>query len=186
MAKKALPTPEQLRQLLRYEPETGKLFWMHRDVRWFLDGSTTYARRWNTRYAGKTAMGSKVNKYGHLGGPIFNATRHAHRVIWAMVHNEWPKEDIDHIDGDPANNRIANLRSVSRAENTRNRSVSSRSISGVMGVWAARHNSSIWYASIHAKGRSKFLGSYGCITAAMLARKVAEQQFGFHKNHGRE
>ena len=45
----------------------------------------------------------------------------AHRLAWHVMHGEWPAGHIDHIDGNPSNNAIANLRDVDRAGNMQNR-----------------------------------------------------------------
>lgn len=182
MAKTELPSPEVLRQLLRYEPETGKLFWKERGIEWFEGAVGYYQRRWNTRYAGKPALDSRANQFGHLGGTIFNRSVHTHRVIWAITHGEWPEGDIDHINGDPKDNRIANLRSVSRKENARNRAVSSRSKSGHIGVSPSGNG---WAVNMRADGKSTRIGKFGCITAAIVARRKMSMDAGFHENHGR-
>ena len=43
----------------------------------------------------------------------------AHRAVWAVAHGRWPDPDkvIDHINGDRKDNRIANLREITQAEN---------------------------------------------------------------------
>ena len=44
----------------------------------------------------------------------------AHRLAWFYVYKEWPGPVIDHIDGNPSNNAISNLRDTSQTQNTRN------------------------------------------------------------------
>ncbi|MBU0368027.1 hypothetical protein, partial [Acinetobacter baumannii] len=83
MAKKPIPTPEELRQLLRYEPETGKLFWLPREP-WRFEVRCTSAAsvctRWNARYAGREAFTS-ISAQGYKQGGILRHQLSAHRVI---------------------------------------------------------------------------------------------------------
>lgn len=114
-------TPEILRQLLRYEPETGKLFWLERGPKWFSDkpvGQQHNANAWNAKYAGKEAFTS-VGFNGYRQGSVFRQGMNLHRVAWAIHHGEWP-DHIDHINRDRLDNRICNLRSVTKAENAKN------------------------------------------------------------------
>ena len=173
MADKALPSPDVLRQLLRYEPETGNLFWTARGQ----------SKWWDTKYAGTLALHC-MNARGYRLGSIFNVKFTAHRVIFAMIHSRWPLGDVDHIDGNPLNNRISNLRDVSRAENTRNASIRPSNRSGVVGVgWRAREGK--WCAQIGIAGKCVFLGYFDSMSDAVEVRKAAEFSYGFHSNHGR-
>ena len=89
---KCLPSPELLRKLLRYEPETGKLYWRERTPDMF-DDSKSNAKRtcaaFNTRLAGRRALTS-VDTGGYMYGRFANITHLAHRLIWAMEMGEWP------------------------------------------------------------------------------------------------
>ena len=183
---KPLPSPELLRKLLRYEPETGKLFWRERPESMFMDGwqtASTSAASWNSRYAGNMAMSAR-NNVGYLHGSIFYRSHKAHRVIWAMYHGEWPTDDIDHINGVKDDNRISNLRSVSHYENCRNQKKSRANTSGVTGVYwhKARRK---WVSRIMVDGKHKNLGIFRSKSDAIKARKSAEVEHGFHANHGR-
>jgi hypothetical protein len=180
------PTPELLRELLKYDPDTGKLFWLPRGVHLFTDGLQSAAhacKRWNARNAGKAAL-TTATRHGYYYGSVFNTHCRAHRVIWAIVHGEWPQDQIDHINGNPSDNRILNLRSVTHRENHKNRGLSTRNTSGRLGVrWEASRSK--WQARIGVEGREKFLGSFDSFEEASAARKAAEVKYGFHKNHGR-
>ncbi|MCZ7856007.1 HNH endonuclease [Agrobacterium salinitolerans] len=175
MAAKALPSQEALRQLLRYEPETGRLFWLERPVRRPNDVT------WNKKFSGKQAFTSKSKDGYHKGG-INDVRVYAHRVIWKMETGCEP-EFIDHENGDRSDNRWANLRSVRKTENSRNARKSSRNSSGVIGVH--KHKTK-WVAEINdGIGQRVYLGIFNTIEEAAGARKVAEKQFGYHENHGR-
>lgn len=185
MAKKPLPTPEQLRQLLHYEPETGKFHWRERS-----DDSSPLrriSRNWNSRFAGKEAF-TNVSKRGYHTGVIFCVRYYAHRVAWAMHYGEWPDKLIDHIDGNPLNNRISNLRCVPMQENARNAKLASGKVrqnkTGCPGIWWDEKRRK-YQAAIHVNRRKIYLGRFEDLGEAIAARKAAEREIGFHENHGR-
>lgn len=186
MAQTALPTPEELRKLLRYEPDTGKLYWLERTLDLFRDGKQSAEHNcaaWNGRFANKEAF-TAVHGEGYRQGTIFSRVYFAHRVIWAMVHGAWPADQLDHINGVRDDNRIKNLRAVTNQENGRNKKLPSDNTSGVMGVgW---HKPACkWAAQINVSGRCVYLGVFTKKDDAIAARKAAEVKFGFHENHGR-
>jgi hypothetical protein len=169
---------ETLRSVLRCEPETGKLYWMPRPSELFPDKRS--ANVWNARYAGREAFTAACGD-GYRRGTVFYTNLKAHRVIWALVHGEWPADQIDHINGDPSDNRICNLRSVSNAENSRNSARPINNTSGVRGVyWHQSKNK--WRARI---GKNISLGYFADFDEAVAARKAAEAERGYHPNHGR-
>lgn len=171
MAKSDLPTPDELRQLLRYEPETGKLFWRERPVSFFPDQRA--ANSWNSRYAGKPALNCP-DRYGYTHGQIFARRTYAHRVIWAMHNGEWPNL-IDHIDGDLQNNRLENLRNVDQTTNMRNSCLPSNNKSGAVGV------------RIQKNGRYlvDVTATFGSFEEAVAASHAARAALGFHPMHGK-
>ncbi len=181
-----LPSPETLRKLLRYEPETGKLFWRERGIDWFEDGGHTAQhnmRSWNSRYAGKEAL-TAVNTDGYRRGTIFGTRYYAHRIIWTIVHGEWPQDELDHINGNPSDNRLENLRVVTHQENGRNQKLYCSNTSGVVGVsWHKRDET--WRAEIKVDGKKIHLGYFDSFDDAVAARAAAEIELGFHANHGR-
>lgn len=187
MAKRPLPSPEVLRQLLRYEPETGKLFWKERGPEWFKTkdrrGPEWAMRGWNSAFAGKEAFTTLTN--GYRQGSVFGRGCLAHRLIWAIVHGEHPPEEIDHINGNRSDNRISNLRSVSSLDNAKNICRRSDNSSGTTGVMWNRASGK-WRARIMVDQKEIHLGQFADIQAAIAARKAAEWKLGFHPNHGRE
>ena len=188
MAKQPLPTVEQLRQLLRYDPETGELFWLPRGQEWF-EGLKRPAQQlancWNAHWAGKLAL--RVNSTtGYCSGAVLSRPIQGHRVIWSMAHGV-PLDEvglIDHIDGNKSNNRLSNLRMVSQQENCRNAKLYKSNTSGVPGVmWEESHKA--WSAKINFGGRQRRIGRFKKFEDAVAARKRAEAQHGYHPNHGR-
>lgn len=101
-------------------------------------------------------------------------TESLHRRI-----NQTPRGlDTDHIDRNPLNNCCTNLRTVTRTENLRNRSVQKNSSSGVRGVfWHSRDK--YWTASIRVNRKLKWLGRFETKEEAVRARQVADQENGF-------
>lgn len=174
-------TPELLRKLLSYDPGTGKLLWRERPREMFANARTQGA--WNSRCAGKEAF-TADNGHGHRKSSIFGVRHYAHRVAWAYVHGSWPDGDIDHINGDPGDNRICNLRVVTHAENMRNMKLPERNTSGVCGVYQHKPSGK-WVAAIKANGKSQHLGYFSEFRDAVEARKAADLDHGYHPNHGR-
>lgn len=185
MAKDGLLTPERLRQLVRYEPETGRLFWRTRTPEMFKIGRINREKlceQWNRQNAGKEAF-IQVTRGGYRSGWI-KANYKAHRVAFAIFYGRWPGGEVDHINGDRADNRINNLRDVPKSENARNVGVGVRNTSGIMGVtWNKR--SRRWSAQIFKGGKMTILGRFETIEEAARVRSAAERELGYQQGHGR-
>jgi hypothetical protein len=171
---------ETLRQLIRYDPETGKLYWLERHVGVC---ATDKARViFNKRFAGKEALTAE-DQYGYLCGTVLGASMKAHRVAWALHYGAWPEGHIDHINHNRNDNCIKNLREVSQVENQRNQRKSKVNTSGVTGVywdlWARQ-----WAVRFKIDGVNCNLGRFDDFEAAVAVRKKAEQKYGYHQNHG--
>jgi hypothetical protein len=122
--------------------------------------------------------------HGYLQGRVAGVLVLAHRAAWALHHGEWPNGQIDHINGNRTDNRIDNLRVVSATENARNATLRADNRSGVPGVgWHSRYKK--WTARIGVQGRQKTIGYYATLAEAAAARRVAETEQGYHRNHGR-
>lgn len=180
----ALPEQIMLQKLLRYNPETGEALWNSRTVE---DFAPTAARTrewqqkwWNKRFA-DTVVGSLSNE-GYLCARIMGSTYKVHRLIWKLVHGEDP-DFIDHINGNRADNRLCNLRSVPRGENAKNVAARGDRLSAETGV-SLRNNR--WRARITDSGRLIQLGTFDTEAEAVAARRAAEVALGYHPNHGRK
>lgn len=172
-------------RLLKADFETGKLYWLPRTPDIFSPGNQSAEKnclRWNSRYADTEALASISHK-GYKNGGIFRKFYAAHRVIWLLYAGEWPL-GIDHINGRRDDNRIVNLRAVTNAENAKNKKKPNTNTSGVIGVsWDKMRQK--WHAYIRTGGILINLGLFEVFEEAVLARKDAEIERGFHKNHGR-
>lgn len=186
MAVRPLPTQDELRNILRYNPETGSLFWRRRPVSMF-EGVTESAeftsKKWNGRFAGRIALNHK-SKGGYKSGSCFGKQYQAHRIIWKLMTGDEP-ETIDHINGNPSDNRWKNLRGASRVENQKNMAMRKDNSSGVVGVsWQPAKKR--WFAYLNSAGKRVNIGRFKSFQDAVAARKAAEIQYGFHPNHGRK
>ena len=159
-----LPSRERLWDLLDYQPLTGDLTWKPRP-------SASHFRM-----AGTPAI-NYVNSQGYKVGRLDDAGVKAHRVIWKMMTGDDP-QIIDHINGDRADNRWGNLRSVGRFENARNLGLSKNNTSGHNGVyWFPRYQK--WMASIRINGKRKNLGYFATKEEAIAARALADAANGY-------
>lgn len=169
-----------MRDLIEYNPATGKLFWKERPREMF---KTTRAWSiWNAQYPGKEAL-TNIGNHGYYCGTMFSKSVLAHRVIMGILHGDISECHIDHINGDKLDNRLVNLRLVSRSQNQRNQKHRSTNTSGYMGVIPVP--SGKYAAYLRTSKGKKHLGTFNCPTVAFLARKKAERVHGYHRNHGR-
>lgn len=173
-----------LKRLIKYDPETGSLIWLERTPEMFADAKGRQlgsCQRWNKVFANKPALAS-VSKKGALAGSIFAKAYLAHRVAWAIHTGQWPKGEIDHINGNRTDNRICNLRDVSKAENQRNAARRKDNTSGFAGVYKHKNR---YVAHIRIEGVQKVIGRFDTALEAHNFRQVEKLKYGFHPNHGR-
>lgn len=162
--------PDELRELLSYNPDTGALVWRERaDAR----------PQWNTRYAGQEAGCIGARGYRHVAIKRYSQSAClAHRIAWAMHYGEWPDADVDHVNRDKSDNRLANLRKATRAENIINQPPRRSNTSGATGVsWCKKYNR--WVAYIGIAGRRTHIGYFDTLDGARAAREaVAARVYG--------
>lgn len=135
------PDMELMARSLAFNPENGSI--IRRDRR--MSGGDGYA--------------GTINKRGYRVICIGGVIHRAHRPMWFFVHGEWPKQTIDHINGDKLDNRISNLRLASVAQNMRNRYIQKNNSSGYKGVSFHRGNGK-WIARIGINRRRISLGYF--------------------------
>jgi len=159
-------TAERLRELLDYDPDTGKFY--------------RRTRHGGTRVGRET--GTVSTSDGYIRISVDNKRLKAHRLAWLHVHGEWPVE-IDHINMVRADNRLCNLRNATRCENSYNRTVQKNNkSSGVKGVtWIAKRRK--WLAQIGYSRKNKNLGYFDNLEDA--ARAYREASLTHHGEYGR-
>jgi hypothetical protein len=170
--------PAILRQVLNYDHETGDFCWLQRPREMFK--SEALFQSWNKCWAGKPALTADLR--GYRQGHVFGRHVTAHRVAWAIYYGEWPTDMIDHINGNPSDNRIVNLREASPAGNSRNVKRSKANTSGYKGV-SFINRDKVWQATIHVNGKSLNLGHYKSAEDAYAAYCKASRRF--HGEFGR-
>jgi hypothetical protein len=168
------------RQLLKYEPDTGKLFWLERPNEFFK--LPRDAKSWNMRYALTEAL-TAVDTRGYRHGNILSKLYRAHRVAWLITTGLWPDDKLDHLNGVRDDNRWENLREVSGAENNRNTVRQCSNTSGVNGVSWFKPTQK-WRAYITVDGRPKHLGFFSDVEEAGAARAAANIKYGYSARHG--
>ncbi len=148
-------TQGRLKQLLHYDPLTGaftRLVWRGGTSRVGTEAGWINQGRRHIEWCGRTY--------------------HAHRLAWLYVHGIWPLTEIDHINGDPLDNRIENLRLATRSQNNCNSKRRSDNHSGRKGVsWYTRYG--LWKATVSVHGKRKHLGYFGSVDAAAEAYAIA-------------
>ena len=151
---------EELKRAVDYNPDTGQLTWLE-------------PRSTNVK-AGDVAFNANHGA-GYKHGSFNNKRALAHRVAWALQYGEWPRNVIDHINGDKQDNRISNLRDVSQSENMHNVGERVDNCTGARGV--SKCTDRDWYdARITVRGKTHCLGRYKTLSEAIAARKDAEMR----------
>lgn len=114
-------TAERLRELLFYDPDAGTF-------------------TWRVARGGRATVGSlagAISKRGYKSIFIDYKQFRSHRLAWLYVYGKWPDGEIDHINGNPSDNRIRNLRVSDRTNQCRNAKTKSTNLIGLKGVTAA-------------------------------------------------
>ena len=158
---KHLVSRERVLELLDYCEESGTFTWK--------------------KSRGRVKAGDKAGSVGtHRGCPSYLSISldgrcyRAHHLAWLWVHGRWPKDQLDHIDTDKLNNRIANLREACTAENQQNQRKAHRNNrSGLLG--ATLHRNKFWRAQIAVNGKAKHLGYFDTPEAAHEAYVSAKR-----------
>lgn len=158
-------TQDYLKSTLDYDQESGLFVWRYRP---------DCSDRFNNKWAGKQA-GSRGDKR-RIAIFIRKTPFSAHRLAWLYVYGEWPIGDIDHINGNPHDNRISNLRVVDHQGNMQNmRSPKSNNTTGRLGVtFDNRYRK--YYARITVGGKRINLGCFDNVDDAGEAYLNAKRE----------
>jgi len=175
-------TQSILKKFITYNDETGCFTWVTRSREHFKTNRAF--NTWNARWANKEAGTVQIHRGKHYASIRVMYKRYlAHRLAWLYVYGEWPVNEVDHIDGNGANNAILNLRDVTSTENSRNIRLRDDNTSGTVGVyWCKTYR--VWKSQIMINKKNIYLGGHHDKKGAIKARAIAEVKHGFHKNHG--
>lgn len=151
----------------RYDPETGHVTWAKKTGK-------------------KVIVGARVGAphcAGYLQTNQKGEVHLLHRLVWLYVHGDWPPEQIDHINGNRADNRLCNLRLATNSQNTMNQGRRKTNRSGYRGVyWVTSRKK--WVARITKDGVHTYLGQFASLEQAAEAyRSAAVEQFGAFVHH---
>ena len=165
-------TQEHLKSIMFYNVETGIL----------------------TRHKKTVGPQKKNNEAGYIvcskGGyykeylktSIKSKQYYVHHLIWLYIYGCFPPEEIDHINGNGLDNRLANLRAVTKKDNLKNKKLYSSNSSGVCGVYYTPTGK--FRTKIAVDGETIEIGTFNDFFESVCARKSAENKYGFHTNHG--
>lgn len=154
-----MPTLGELQKVLRYEPGTGKFYWI----------DAYHAKRIGTEAGGLDLQGYWRIMYGRK-------TYRAHRLVWLFETGDWPDVDIDHINGDRSDNRFGNLRLAPDGMNAQNYPLHPKNRCGLHGVsWVGSRNR--WRAMIRVNGKQRCVGMFKSPEDAHAAYLKAKAKF---------
>ena len=159
-------------ELFRYDYETGALYW----------------RRRVSNHVPKTLEAGtqrKSNSDGYLNVSVHGRVYPVHRVVMLMCYGFYGEGlEVDHINHVRNDNRLVNLRFVTRGENLKNKALSSKNTSGVTGVYFLKARKK-YIAQIKVNRKAIHLGMFDTLEGAAEARRQADRKYKFNNNHGK-
>jgi hypothetical protein len=169
MRRKRIPLPdlETIESLLHYDPETGEFTW-----------------KVDNRRARKGSVAGTISVYGYRIIKIKPNFYRAHRLAFLLMTGNDPGElEIDHIDGDRANNRWENIRAASTGQNNRNRKVNRLNKLGIKGVkWKQKQQ--CYRGTVMVDGKEKTVQSVSLDKVVSRLRAIRDEMHGEYANHG--
>jgi hypothetical protein len=156
---KSIQNINRIREFLFYDPETGEIKWLQN-------------RKGHTR---KGMKAGAAHGRGYITIAFDGIEYLAHRLAWALHHGELATDvQVDHINGNRADNRLSNLRIATHAENCRNSKPRKHNKSGIKGV---RRMGSKWAARIRVNSKEIWLGSHKTPEEAKAAYDEAASRY---------
>lgn len=154
------PTANRIRQLLSYSKKSGELIWKGN----------------RSRTAKRGQLSGTTDDRGRRRIGIDGKLYYSSNLIWLHVTGRWPKDQIDHVDGNPSNDAWHNLRSASKRQNCRNRK---KHITNKIGIKGVSRCGSKYRATICVNYKCLHLGLFETAANAKRAyRAAAKQHFG--------
>jgi hypothetical protein len=165
-------TVDRLREVLNYDPETGKFTWLRRSIDQL--PTVCHGKIWNVRWAGMVA-GSLCKEY--LAISIDKRLHKAHRLAFLWMTGKWPENEVDHINGKKVDNRWVNLRDVDHRTNSQNsrRARSNNKSTGLLGAYFDK-SCGRFSSTIYVDGKWRWLGYFETAEAAHSAYVKAKRE----------
>jgi hypothetical protein len=167
---------EDIEKFLSYDKEHGKLYWKSK---------TSSASRIKIGNEAGYIRNYKKNSYKII--VINGIALFSHRIIWLLETGEWPKDQIDHRDGNGLNNKIENLKSCTNSENCKNQRKRSNNTTGTPNVYYHK-GSQNFRVSLRFNGKLNHLGSFDTIEEAIDFRNKAWDNYcslEYSERHGK-
>ena len=163
-------TYERVSELLHYDEETGKIYWKVRPSKNVHIGDEAGSLKRSGR---NTYRYIQIDRKKYL----------AHRIAWLLYYENWPQNQIDHLDGNGLNNTPENMREATNQDNAKNQRMRNNNSSGVTGVcWKKARGK--WHAQINIDGKRKSLGYFADFDEAAETYRKAADALGFSDRHG--
>ena len=158
-------TQNILKELLNYDPQSGIFTWV-------------VSPRNNVPLG---SIAGSIDKKGYIRILCKKQTYLAHRLAWFYVYGKWPTKELDHINKNPSDNRIENLRDVTRKQNMENKKLYKTNKSGHSGVtWHSRDKK--WNVRIGHYGKRISIGYFDNLEDAIKARIKAQNKIFTHSS----
>lgn len=152
-------TAARLRELLDYDPETGVFTWLV-----------------HVRKARPGAVAGTLMCHSRRSIRVCGRNYLEHRLAWLYMTGEWPSDQIDHINGDPSDNRWCNLREATNIQNHGNLRAHRDNKSGVKGVsWDDRRRK--WAVCLMADGKKVYRARFDSKAKATAAYYLASRKY---------
>lgn len=167
---------DRMKEFFKPDFTAGSLIWRARKETDYRIGT------WNKRFAGRPA--GRINSSGYVQLTVrideIRSYIQAHRLLMAFSIGDWVSTEwaVDHIDNDPMNNCLSNLRICTNPQNAKNRKLNANNTSGFKGVsWAEKYDA--WAVNIQCDNTTRFCGHFqNKLDAAIRYDEMAIELFG--------